>query len=418
MMKNYLLFIAIAIVFTNCEKADKKNRSDNQIVIGKIDSLHSTVLNETRKIWVYVPPQASEKTKYPVLYLLDGDGHFDSVTGMIKQLSTINGNTLTPEMIVVGIPNTDRIRDLTPTHVKIVFGDSTFSKTSGGGNKFFDFIEQELFPFIDKKYPTSGYKTFVGHSLGGLMVIDALVKRPHLFTNYIAIDPSLWWDNQLLLKQADSLLSKNKFEGKSLYLAIANTLEEGMDVKNVIKDTTEDNVHIKSILQFANVADSKKDNGLNFGWKYYNDDDHGSVPLIAEYDALRFLFPWHKLKGLDKFYKLDYKAAPEDLIAMITAHYENVSTHFGYTVLPPEEFINSIGYGFLSSHPEYAHSLFELNIKNYPASGNVYDSMGDAYLVKADTIKAIELFTKAIEVGSPATKEKLEKLKASKLSGL
>lgn len=418
MMKNYLLIIAIAIVFTNCEKTDTKNGSDSQIVIGKIDSLHSTILNETRKVWVYVPPNASEKTKYPVLYLLDGDAHFDSVTGMIKQLSTINGNTLTPEMIVVGIPNTDRTRDLTPTHVKIVFGDSTFSKTSGGGNKFFEFIEQELFPFIENKYHTTSYKTFVGHSLGGLMVIDALVKRPQLFTNYIAIDPSLWWDNQLLLQQADSVLSKNKFEGKSLYVAVANTMNEGMDVKNVTNDTTEATVHIRSILQFANVTDSKKDNGLNFGWKYYNDDDHGSVPLIAEYDALRFLFPWYKLKGLDKFFNPASKAASEDLIAMITAHYENVSTHFGYTVLPPEEFINSIGYALLSNKPDHAHSLFELNIKNYPASGNVYDSMGDAYLAKADTIKAIELFTKAMDVGSPATKEKLEKLKAGKLSGL
>jgi len=417
MMKNLLLFIVIAVVFANCQKPDTKN-TENQIVIGTIDSLHSTILNETRKIWVYVPPHTSEKTKYPVLYLLDGDGHFDSVTGMIKQLSTINGNTLTPEMIVVGIPNTDRTRDLTPTHVNIVFGDSTFSKTSGGGNKFFDFIEQELFPFIEKKYPSTSYKTFVGHSLGGLMVIDALVKRPQLFTNYIAIDPSLWWDNQLLLKQADSVLSKNKYDGKSLFVAVANTMDEGMDVKNVTKDTTEVTLHIRSILQFATATDTKKDNGLHFGWKYYSDDDHGSVPLIAEYDALRFLFPWYKLKGLAKFFNPTSKATPEDLIAMITSHYENVSTHFGYTVLPPEEFINSIGYAFLSTKPDHAHSLFELNIKNYPASGNVYDSMGDSYLAKADTLKAIELFTKAIEVGSPATKEKLEKLKAGKRPGV
>src|SRR5690606_1362862 len=101
----------------------------NEIVIGQIDTIYSNILKENREIWVHIPKSyAKNQLKYPVLYLLDGDAHFYSVTGMIKQLSTINGNTISPEMVVVGIPNTDRTRDLTPTHVDESFGDSIFPK--------------------------------------------------------------------------------------------------------------------------------------------------------------------------------------------------------------------------------------------------------------------------------------------------
>ena len=145
--------------------------------------------------------------RYPVVYLLDGDAHFYSVAGMIHQLSEVNGNTLFPEMIVVGIPNTDRMRDLTPTHSPTGYtGDSTGVGSSGGGEIFMSFIEKELIPYIDSLYPTAPYKVFIGHSLGGLTVINALLHHTRLFNSYIAIDPSMWWQNQLLLKQSGNIL--------------------------------------------------------------------------------------------------------------------------------------------------------------------------------------------------------------------
>ena len=125
-------------------------QSDNKIVIGKIDSVYSKILGEPRKVWVYTPDMLSgnrDTTQhYPVVYLLDGDGHFESVVGMIQQLSQVNGNTVCPEMIVVGIPNTDRTRDLTPTHIASdpPIMDSNFSKNTGGGENFISFIENGL----------------------------------------------------------------------------------------------------------------------------------------------------------------------------------------------------------------------------------------------------------------------------------
>src|SRR4051812_31116191 len=113
MRKMFFLVLSAIITFT------AQSQNDNKIVIGKIDSVYSKTLAEQRKIWIYTPDMTSgaANQRWPVVYLLDGDGHFASVVGMIQQMSQVNGNNVYPEMIVVAIPNTDRTRDLTPTHI-------------------------------------------------------------------------------------------------------------------------------------------------------------------------------------------------------------------------------------------------------------------------------------------------------------
>ena len=422
-MKKILLIITVALCFFNCEtkkSSASKVSTDKNIVIGQKDVIYSNILEEDREIWVHLPESTMDErftpVKYPVLYLLDGASHFLSVTGMIKQLSP----TVSPEMIVIGVTNTDRTRDLTPTHVNEIDGDTIIPKTSGGGKKFLRFIEEELMPYVEETYQASSYKTFVGHSFGGLAVIDALIERPELFNNYIAIDPSLWWDNQELLNRAKNALKPKKYKGKSLYVGVANTMDEGKIFREVEKDTTQDTEHIRSILEFVKTTEAVTDNGLNFKWKYYDNDSHGSVPLITEYDAIRFLFSWYELKGLNQFFNPTSNATTKDLLNLLEAHYKMVSNNFGYTVLPSESLINDLGYYFYDDPKtqDKAHALFNLNIRNYPNSPNVYDSMGDYYLAQRDTLKALEFFTKALEVvkneftqNNEYTQEKIDMLK-------
>ena len=411
-MRNVITLLCALLLLASCQTKEQEQAHENQIVIGKIDSLRSDILDETRTIWVHTPgdeaTSQSPGTKYPVIYLLDGPGHFYTITGMIKQLSD---NGVCPDMIVVGISNTDRTRDLTPTHADVAFGDSALATNSGGGDRFLDFVEKELMPYIDKKYPVAPYKTYVGHSYGGIAVLHALFRRPYLFNNYIAIDPSLWWDNQVLLPVADSVFRNTNYEGKTLYVAAAHTMGEEMKFTDALKDTSEISLHIRSIIQFIHSTEEKPDNGLEFSWKYYDDDDHGSVTQIAEYDALRFIFPWYKLRGMEKFWMPGSEGTADELIDSFTSHYVNVSSHMGYKILPPEGEVNQMGYYFMERKPDYAYALFNLNIENYPDSPNVYDSMGDYYMSKSDTANAIKHYTRAVEIGDVSyLKEKLEKL--------
>ena len=285
---------------------------NNNIVIGHIDSLSSKILHEKRKIWVHLPDSYLNgmyaKRRYPVVYLLDGTDHFSSVVGMIQQLSTVNGNTICPEMIVVGIANTNRLRDLTPTPGGEMIpsaADSTRLKNSGGGEKFTAFIEGELIPHIDSLYPTEPYKVFIGHSLGGLMVIHTLIHHPNLFNAYVAIDPSMWWANQKLLNTAKQVIASQKYAGKALFVGIANTMEPEMNTLRVQADTSGSTKHIRSILALDRLLKANGQTGLRYQGKYYGLEDHSSVPLLAAYDALHFIFDSYRFKLTDQDYEED-----------------------------------------------------------------------------------------------------------------
>lgn len=403
-MKHFLT-LALLLITLNCLA-----QPSNSITIGKIDSLRSTILNETRRIWVHVPASAgnsmfSERT-YPVLYLLDGPGHFHSVTGMVQQLSIVNGNSVVPEMIVVGIQNTDRTRDLTPTRVSSSpYGVSAQQvKTSGGADNFLAFMEKELMPYIDSTYPVAPYRMLVGHSLGGLLAVHTLLTKPEMFNAYIAIDPSLWWDEQVMVKKATAALQQQTFPAKPFYMALANTLNTTDDVAKIEKDTSGKSLHMRSAIQLAKNLDKQRTANQPWHWKYYAEDSHGSVPLIATYDAFGAIFKGHQF-----FPPAD---AADMSAALFEKHYAKVSALLGYKVSPPEQRINAMGYMMMRNDKlDKAYDFFNLNIENFPASFVVFDSMGDYYVAKGEKEKAIEHFKKALTLREfPETRKKLEKL--------
>lgn len=284
-LKVSLLALGVVILVTGCDKKEE----NPDIAIGKKYTIHSQVMDEDRSLWIYVPEmnENDTTTKFPVLYLLDGDSHFYSVVGLVHQLSSVNGNDICPKMIVVGIPNTNRSRDLTPTHVTSSGADSSFYKSTGGGEKFTEFIKTEVIPYVEKNHPTSDSRVLVGHSLGGLMVINTMIRHKDLFDKYIAIDPSLWWDDRKALEEYEGALKSIDLEGKGLFIAVANTI--AMDTTHALLDTLDETYHFRSIMQFTKTL-RKNNSRLDWNFKYYGDEGHSSVPLIAEYDALHYLF--------------------------------------------------------------------------------------------------------------------------------
>lgn len=390
-------------------------QNDNKIVIGTIDSVQSKILDQQRKIWVYTPagsqPGIYAQQRYPVVYLLDGDAHFYSVVGMIQQLSQVNGNTICPEMIVVGIPNRNRNRDLSPTHIEPSppFADSAFASVTGGGENFLSFIEQELIPHIDSAYPTQPFRLLIGHSLGGLIGIHTLIHHPDLFNAYICLDPSMWWDNGNYLKSVEQAIDQKRFNQKALYLAIANTMSGGMNIMSVRTDTSFETAHIRSILDMNDYIKSREGNGLRYRSKFYENDDHGSTPLIGTYDALRFIFDRYRFRmAINYFFDPNVNLADS-----IQKHYkEDVSALFGYEVKPKEPEVNGLGYQFLGMQQfDKAAAFFKMNVENYPESFNAWDSYGDYYSAIKNKESAIECYRKSLSIREVAgTRRKLEEL--------
>jgi predicted alpha/beta superfamily hydrolase len=123
-------------------------------------------------------------------------------------------------VIVVGIPNTERRRDLTgPTRVS---SDSAIAPRVGGSAAFRRFLRDELIPAVRARYRTTGERAIVGESLAGLFVVETFLAEPALFEHYVALDPSLWWNGGALVDSAPARLTALDSVPRSLYLASSN----------------------------------------------------------------------------------------------------------------------------------------------------------------------------------------------------
>ena len=374
----------------------------NENKLEVVDSVFSNILNESREFWVKLPENYNPESdvKYPVIYLIDG---FSLKNNLETVYNNYWGHYL-PHMILVGISNSNnRTRDLTISQVKTRRGGSVDTET-GGADDFEEFLKKELIPFIDSKYPTTSYRTLIGHSYGGLFTINEFLKNNSVFKNYLAIDPSLEWDNQLIINQAKQKLKTEDFTGKSLFISLAaeqlHMQDESITMDNIMNDTTEFSLFARSIIEFSNLASIQKQNGLKFAWKVYPEDLHGTVPLPAIRDGLIFLFDWYQFKSPQKYNNPE--TSVEELRELLRNQEEIYTQNFGYETPPMiEELFNGYGYMNLQmEQSEKAKMFFEMAVKHYPNSASGYDGMVDYYMSVNDTSNAIIEAKKAFALDS------------------
>lgn len=340
-------------------------------------TLKSTVLGEDRIILVRTPAEyATNKASYPVLYMTDGDGHMGHTASTIEFL-TRNGRI--PEMIVVGVTNTDRTRDLTPAKStnKNAAGELQFP-TAGGANNFLKFFETELIPHIEKEYRVQPYRILAGHSFGGLFAIHAMISKPGLFNSYIAVSPSLQWENAEAFKRAEEFLKNQKELKVTLYTSLGN--EPGGIGENFDK--------FRELLGRTNIK------GFEWQAERMDDEDHGSVVLRSHYSGLRKVFAgWQGPRDPESGLMVGgLKGADE--------HYKKLSERFGYSIPTPENLINQMGYQLIfANKPDEAIAVFKANVERYPASANVYDSLAEAYERGGRIDLAEPLYDKARTLG-------------------
>lgn len=247
--------------------------------LGRIETIQSKILNEERTLNIYLPDgyNQNDTVKYPVIYLLDGsaDEDFIHIAGLVQFCSFSWVNQL-PKSILVGIANVDRRRDFTfPSTIQ---KDKTANPTSGLSKEFIQFLRSELIPAIEKKYKTSGYRTLIGESLGGLLATEILLKSPELFNKYIIVSPSLWWDNGSLLTMQSEVYKPSFTRPIDIYIGVG---------KEGLTPTTPPRVMEVDANLLADKLSALKNRSLNIRFDYLPAENHGTIMHQAVLNAFR-----------------------------------------------------------------------------------------------------------------------------------
>lgn len=368
---------------------------DNAIVIGHRHEVHSAVLGEDRPILVHTPEGYDESTTgYPVMYLLDGQGHFHHTSGVVEFLTA---NNRMPAMIVVAIPNTaDRTHDLTPPTSS---DTANAFPTAGGADKFLRFIREELQPWVEREYRTVPYRILVGHSFGGLFVTHTLLTAPETFDAYLSISPSLWWDDENFITQAETLFEDYPDLKGSLYMTMGS----------------EGGAMLAGAWGLTRILETSAPESFRWKWTHMPAEDHGSVPHRSTYDGLEWTFDGWRLPN---FFQVVMDGGDEGL-EEVDKHYAELSKRFGFEVRAPRGSMNQIGqYLLTQERVDDAIRVLESNARRYPESPIVYASLGDAYDAGCRWEEARENYARAHRMASETSiddadgyKEKLAEIR-------
>ena len=269
-----VFFFGSPMIFGTAKAHAQKKPKATPITIGEEITFQSAVLGESRTLNIYLPKGYSPDSVegFPVIYLLDGsmDEDFLHIAGLVD-FASFPWIGMLPPTIVVGIANVDRKRDFTyPTSLK---QDQIDFPTTGKSAAFIEFLGREVQPLIQERYHCSGESTLIGQSLGGLLAAEVLLRQPELFTHYIIISPSLWWDDESLLK-----VPLPSWEGKKkLFVGVG---KEGAIMEDSARRLFE---------KLVGVPEAKR----QLLHRQFPDRGHGDVLHEAVYEAFESLF-WEK----------------------------------------------------------------------------------------------------------------------------
>ncbi len=380
--------MALSIFLTLVISASCIGQKGEDILIGKKHTIHSEILQMEKQYWFHLPASYNDTIyspkKYPLLVILDAEDHFELAASIIKFMSNRLDSKEIPEFIVAGLSGANRIQDYTPTHSihNPEGGEVEAFEKSGGGPKFLEFLEQELIGHIDENYRTLPYRILVGHSLGGTLAVYSYISKKALFNSYIAMDPSLWWDNEFLVKrmQSDDLDAIKKAD-RRLYISAAHNSPLTIDTTPMRK--------CQEAFYVALEANSNNRGTIQTRLQYFGNEDHGTVPLPSIYHGMRFIFQDYRMNNM-------FEATADE----INEYFKKSSKRIGIQLLPVERVIDIIGNYFLQNEnqTDKAISLFRLNVTNYPNSYHALYSLAEALKRQGDKVGAAKYYEKSLEL--------------------
>lgn len=278
-MNIQLFCILIAFLLPIGARAQVSSVRGSGITMGERLDFYSQRLKGNSVVNVYLPSgyKESDTTRYPVVYLLDGalDEDFLHVTGLYQFYSSEWVGYI-DKSIVVGIVASDRRKHY--TFRTSIASDSIKYPSSGHSEEFMDYLERELQPFINSRYRTTRHKTLIGQSLAGLFATEVLFKRPTLFTRYLIVSPSIWWDNGSILGYDPSSLKTLKHQVQ-IYIGVG---KEGL-TPSATGRTMEQDAKLLS-----RKIEGLVNKNLNLYFDYLPSEDHATVLHQALANALRY----------------------------------------------------------------------------------------------------------------------------------
>jgi predicted alpha/beta superfamily hydrolase len=240
--------------------------------IGQTFHLESAILGERRTIHVYLPPKyaTAAAARYPVLVLLDG-GLAEDFLHIAGDVDISIRNEVIRPVIVVGIENTERRRDLLgPTAIP---RERAIAPHAGGSDRFRSFLRRELLPYVAAHYRTSGETALIGESFAGLFVIETLLATPDLFDAYIAVDPSLWWNDEAVARSAGVIFAG--WHARPKHLVIATADEPDIQA---------------GVATLARSIDIDRPRGLTYDALPLPEEHHATIFPIAGVRGIRLVF--------------------------------------------------------------------------------------------------------------------------------
>jgi predicted alpha/beta superfamily hydrolase len=250
------------------------------IILGtEVRTLHSSIVDQDYAIQVALPQSYSTSDKtYPVVYTTLGDFRFGLTTDTVRELrldQELRSKGHMPEVIVVGIAYDGLKWQYYFEYPTLVFRDLT-PTASGEADKFLEFLQDELFPFIDANYRTDTQdRTIVGHSVGGLFSLYVLFQSPDTFNRYIALSPSLWWDKKVIFEYEEEFAKNQSELPVKLFLA-AGELETSL---------------ASDLEKFHQILEDRNYAGLEMEMVIFEDETHSSVLPGATSRGFRSVFP-------------------------------------------------------------------------------------------------------------------------------
>jgi predicted alpha/beta superfamily hydrolase len=354
-----------------------------KIVCDEKVKFYSRVLDEERIILIHLPKDyAQSGKKYPVLYVLDAEFFFQqavSAVEFLSELQYINVQPI-PQMIIIGIVNVDRNRDYTPTYAPEQPGGLRYP-TSGKAERFLEFLNTELFSFIDSSYKTEPFRILSGWSFGGLLTVHTYFEHNLFFSAYLAISPSLWWDGDLYVKKTDSFLSHGQMSTKPLVVTIGAL--EGGDMGRSVRDG------------FFPKMEKSAGRKIPFTFIEIPEEAHSYVPYKAYYQGLLALFA-------------DWVMPNEimnDGFNGIRSFYKKQSKKYGFEIAIPESAYFRLASKFFNEgDKKKAFEIAKEYVNRFPGSSYAHyylgmraKAVGELRLAKRSFLKAIDIEESSLE---------------------